>query len=81
MSEQEIYKALQEVYYVDNITCEGACVVGIAALMNNKIKNLQGLTSTIITGKNIDPDLHKNIIEGKDIKMGDLTINGSAYVQ
>ena len=81
VSEQEIYKALQEVYYVDNITCEGACVVGVAALMNKKIKNLQGLTSTIITGKNIDPNLHKNIIEGKDIKMGDLTINGSAYVQ
>jgi len=81
VSEQEIYKALQEVYYMDNIICEGACVVGVAALMNNKIKNLQGLTSTIITGKNIDPDLHKNIIKGKDIKMGDLTINGSAYVQ
>ena len=81
VSEQEIYKALQEVYYMDNIICEGACVVGVAALMNDKIKNLQGLTSTIITGKNIDPNLHKNIIEGKDIKMGDLKINGSAYVQ
>ena len=81
VSEQEIYKALQEVYYMDNIICEGACVVGVAALMNNKIKNLQGLTSTIITGKNIDFDLHKNIMEGKDIKMGDLTINGSVYVQ
>ena len=81
VSEQEIYKALQEIYYMDNIICEGACVVGVAALMNNKIKNLEGLTTTIITGKNIDPDLHKNIIEGKDIKMGDLTINGSAYVQ
>ena len=81
VSEQEIYKALQEVYYMDNIICEGACVVGVAELMNNKIKNLQGLTSTIITCKNIDHDLHKNIIEGKDIKMGDLTINGSVYVQ
>jgi threonine dehydratase len=81
VSEQEIYKALQEVYYVDNIICEGACVVGVAALMNNKIKNLKGLTSTIITGKNIDLDLHKKIIEGKDIKMGDLIISGSAYVQ
>src|SRR6056300_576712 len=81
VSEQEIYKALQEVYYMDNIICEGACVVGVAALMNNKIRNLKGLTTTIITGKNIDPDLHKNIIEGKDIKIGDLTINGSAYVQ
>jgi threonine dehydratase len=81
VSEQEIYKALQEVYYMDNIICEGACVVGVAALMNNRIKNLEGLTSTIITGKNIDLDLHKNIMEGKDIKMGDLTINGSVYVQ
>jgi threonine dehydratase len=45
-----------------------------------EIKNLEGLTSTIITGKNIDLDLHKNIIEGKDIKLGDLTINGSVYV-
>ena len=81
VSEQEIYKALQEVYYMDNIICEGACVVGVAALMNKKISNLEGLTSTIITGKNIDLDLHKNIMEGKDIKMGDLTINGSVYVQ
>jgi threonine dehydratase len=81
VSEQEIYKALQEIYYMDNIICEGACVVGVAALMNNRIKNLEGLTSTIITGKNIDPDLHKNIIEGKDIKIGNLTINGSVYVE
>ena len=81
VSEQEIYKALQEVYYMDNIICEGACVVGVAALMNNRVKNLEGLTSTIITGKNIDLDLHKNIMEGKDIKLGDLTINGSVYVQ
>jgi threonine dehydratase len=81
VSEQEIYKALQEIYYMDNIICEGACVVGVAALMNNRIKNLEGLTSTIITGKNIDPDLHKKIIEGKDIKIGNLTINGSVYVE
>jgi threonine dehydratase len=81
VSENEIYKALQEIYFMDNIICEGACVVGIAAIMNNKIKNLNGLTATIITGKNIDMILHKKIIEGKDIVMDSLTINGSKYDQ
>jgi hypothetical protein len=27
---------------MDNIICEGACVVGVAALMNNRIKEFRG---------------------------------------
>ncbi|MEO0995848.1 MAG: threonine/serine dehydratase, partial [Pseudomonadota bacterium] len=32
VSEAEIYRAMQTIYYEDRIVCEGACVVGIAAL-------------------------------------------------
>ena len=78
VTEAEIYRALQTVYYQDRIVCEGACVVGVAALLAGKIA-LDGPTATIITGRNLDMRVHADIMQGRDVTLGDLTLEGRPY--
>ncbi|MEM1431036.1 MAG: hydroxyectoine utilization dehydratase EutB [Pseudomonadota bacterium] len=78
VNEQEIYRALQSVYYEDRIVCEGACVVGIAALQAGKL-SLAGPAATIITGRNLDMALHARVMAGEDIQLGGLTVKGQRY--
>ncbi|MEM7744035.1 MAG: hydroxyectoine utilization dehydratase EutB [Pseudomonadota bacterium] len=78
VSEREIYRALQTIYYEDQIVCEGSCVVGIAALLSGKI-TLQGPAAAVITGRNIDMVRHADIMQGKDIVLGDYTVSGEPY--
>ncbi len=54
VGEAEIYRALQTIYYEDRIVCEGACVVGIAALQAGRLPRPRGAVATIITGRNLD---------------------------
>ncbi|MGF1563439.1 MAG: hydroxyectoine utilization dehydratase EutB [Geminicoccaceae bacterium] len=79
VSEDEIYHALQTVYYEDRLVCEGACVVGIAALQAGKLPPLRGPCAMIITGRNLDMAMHAAIMQGQSITLGDLTIEGRAY--
>jgi threonine dehydratase len=78
VSEEEIYRAMQTLYYEDRIVCEGACVVGIAALQAGKIA-LDGPTATIITGRNLDMRQHAAIMAGADIRLGDTILKGRSY--
>lgn len=78
VTEDEIYRAMQTIYYEDRIVCEGACVVGIAAVQAGKVA-LTGPTATIITGRNLDMGLHARIMAGGDVTLGDLTIKGRPY--
>jgi len=79
VSEDEIYRALQAIYYEDRIVCEGACVVGVAALQAGKLPDLHGPTATIITGRNMDMTVHADIMQGRDIQLGDYIIKGQRY--
>ncbi|WP_281684703.1 hydroxyectoine utilization dehydratase EutB [Thalassobaculum salexigens] len=79
VGEAEIYRALQTVYYEDRLVCEGACVVGIAALQAGKLAPSPGPIATIITGRNLDMKFHADIMQGRDVVLGDLTINGQPY--
>lgn len=78
VTEDEIYRAMQTIYYEDRIVCEGACVVGIAALQTGKVK-LTGPAATIITGRNLDMRLHAGIMQGRDVVLGDYTVKGHPY--
>ena len=78
VTEAEIYRALQSVYFEDRLVCEGACVVGIAALQAGKI-SLAGPAATIITGRNLDIARHAAIMRGEDVALGDLTVKGHPH--
>lgn len=78
VTEQEIYHAMQTLFYEDRIVAEGACVVGIAAVQSGKLW-LTGPTATIITGRNVDMAMFSKIMNGDDIDLDDVTIKGQHY--
>ena len=79
VSEAEIYRGVQALYYEDRIVCEGGGVVAAAALLSGKLAHLTGPAAMIISGRNIDMDLHADIIQGRDVTLGDMTLKGSPY--
>jgi threonine dehydratase len=78
VGEEDIYRAMQTLYYEDRIVAEGACVVGIAAVQTGKV-TLRGPTATIITGRNVDMGMVTRIMSGQDVVLGDLTVRGTRY--
>ncbi|AVX05874.1 threonine ammonia-lyase [Maritalea myrionectae] len=80
VSEEEIYRAMQCLFYEDRIVAEGACVVGIAALLGGHFVP-KGPVATVVTGRNLDMDLFTKIVTGQDIQLGDYQIKGAAYVR
>jgi threonine dehydratase len=78
VTEAEIYRAMQTLYYEDRIVCEGASAVGVAALQSGKVR-ADGPIATIITGRNIDMTQHAAIMAGHDIRLGDVTVKGQSY--
>jgi threonine dehydratase len=79
VSEEEIYHAMQILYYEDRIVAEGACVVGLAAMLAGRIPHLEGPVATIVTGRNLDMAVFTRIINGQDITLGDYRIEGRPY--
>lgn len=79
VTEEEIYHAMQVLFYEDRIVAEGACVVGIAALLSGKLSGLPGPVGTIITGRNLDMGMFHRIMAGEDIQLGDTLVKGRAY--
>ncbi len=71
VTEEEIYRAMQTLYYEDRIVAEGGCVVGIAALQAGKL-TLDGPTATVITGRNLDMHIFTRIVTGQDVVLGDI---------
>jgi len=78
VSEEEIYRAMQVLYYEDRIVAEGACVVGLAAVLSGKIK-LRGPSATIVTGRNLDMEMFTRVVTGQDVVLGDVTVKGRRY--
>jgi threonine dehydratase len=79
VTETEIYRAMQALYYEDRIVAEGGSVVGIAAALAGKLPAPNGPVATIITGRNLDMNLFTRIISGEAIALGDLSVEGAAY--
>ena len=79
VTEAEIYRAMQTLYYEDRLVAEGASAVDIAALQAGKLPPLNGPVAAIITGRNVDMNVFTQIVTGKDVTLGDVTIKGQAY--
>ncbi len=78
VSEEEVYHAMQVLYYEDRIVAEGACVVGLAALLSGKVA-ARGPTATIVTGRNLDMAEFTRVVTGEDIRLGDRIVKGRRY--
>ncbi|MDQ0315046.1 hydroxyectoine utilization dehydratase EutB [Amorphus orientalis] len=79
VTEDEIYRAMQTLYFEDRLVAEGACVVGIAALQAGKLPVPRGPLATIITGRSVDMDVFTRIVTGRDVTLGNLTLQGQPY--
>jgi threonine dehydratase len=79
VSEAEIYRGVQALYFEDRLVCEGGSAVAAAALLAGKLADLKGPSAMIISGRNIDMALHADIIQGRDVTLGDLVIEGRSY--
>ncbi|WP_265517965.1 hydroxyectoine utilization dehydratase EutB [Nitratireductor luteus] len=79
VSESDIYRAMQTHYFEDRIVCEGASAVGAAALLSGRVRDPRGPAATIITGRNVDMSVFTDIVNGRDVRLGDTTLEGQAY--
>lgn len=68
VSETEIASAIRHAYWQERQVIEGSGSVGIAALLAGKISN-PGKCVALISGQNIDMDLHKRLIDGEDVDL------------
>jgi len=78
VTEDEIYTAMQALYYEDRLVAEGACVVGIAALLAGKIAPSRQM-GTVITGRNVDMAQFTRVVTGQDVRLGDVIVKGTPY--
>lgn len=79
VSEEEIYRALQAHYFEDRLVCEGASAVGAAALMAGRLGRVTGPVASIVTGRNVDMAVFTDIMAGRDVTLGDTTLEGTPY--
>ena len=68
VTEAEIAAAIRHAYWQERQIIEGSGSVGIAALLAEKIEN-PGRCVALISGQNIDMDLHHRIISGEDVDL------------
>ena len=79
VSEDEIYRAMQALYYEERMVAEGASVVGIAALLAGKLPRFAGPVAAILTGRNVDMAAFTAVVTGRDVQLGDMIVEGHAY--
>jgi threonine dehydratase len=64
LSESEIAAGIRHAYEKEREVIEGAGAVGIGALLARKITGLSGPVAIVLSGRNIDMDLHRQIVNG-----------------
>lgn len=81
VTEDEIYDAMQTLYFEERMVAEGASVVGIAAVKAGKLLAFNGPVATIITGRNVDMRLFTDVAAGRALKIGEIEVAGRPYAR
>ncbi len=79
VTEEDIYDAMQTLYFEDRMVAEGASVVGIAATKAGRLPAFDGPVATILTGRNVDMATFTDIVAGHGVALGDIELKGRAY--
>lgn len=66
LSEAEIAAGMRHLYAAEREVAEGAGAVGVAALLAGRIGRLTGPVAVIVSGRNVDMDLHRAVMNGAD---------------
>lgn len=75
LDEASIYRGMRALFFEDRIVCEGACAVGPAALLAEKLR-LDGPAAMIVSGRNVDMDQFTAVAAGRPVRLGDLVVEG-----
>ncbi len=73
LTEQEIYCGMRSLFHDDQLVAEGASAVGHAAILAEKVE-LRGPTATIVTGRNVDMAQFADVVAGRPVTVGDVTV-------
>jgi threonine dehydratase len=79
VTEEEIYNAMQILYFEERMVAEGASVVGIAAMKAGRLPSFGGPVATILTGRNVDMASFTDIVAGRSVRVGDMELEGRTY--
>ena len=79
VSEEDIYSAIQTLFYEDRLVAEGSSCVGIAALQSGKVTLKDGPAALVITGRNVDMGMFTDIVNGHSLQLGSTKITGKPY--
>jgi threonine dehydratase len=79
VTEDDIYDAMQTLYFEERLVAEGGSVVAIAALKAGKLPPFGGPVATILTGRNVDMASFTDIVSGRSVKLGELEVKGKRY--
>ncbi|MFQ5437716.1 MAG: hydroxyectoine utilization dehydratase EutB [Paracoccaceae bacterium] len=79
VSEEEIYHAMQALFFDEKLVAEGAACVGLAALLAGRAVPAPGPVGVVVSGRNVDAHLFADIIAGRDVRVGTTRIVGRAY--
>ena len=71
LSEAEIAAGMRHAYTHEREVIEGAGAVGIAALLSGRLGKLGGPVTVILSGRNVDMDLHRRVINGEADPFGE----------
>src|SRR5690606_33577739 len=64
LSEAQIAAGMRHLHAEEGETVEGAAAVGVAALLAGKVRP-EGPTVAILSGGNVDADLHRRVMAGE----------------
>ena len=78
VTEEEIYRAMQALYWHDRLVTEGAAAVGAAALLAGRLRP-QGPTALLVTGRNVDMETFTRVVTGRPVTLGTRTIEGRPH--
>lgn len=70
VTEDEIAHGIRHAYLHEREVIEGAGAVGVAALLANKISSPSGPIAIVLSGRNIDINLHRRVINGVADSLG-----------
>lgn len=68
LSEEEIAEGIRHAYFEEQIIIEGSGAVGIAAILAGKVKPV-GKSIVLVSGRNIDMQLHQKIINKQSYEL------------
>lgn len=71
LSESEIAAGVRHAYEKEREVLEGAGAVGIAAVLARKIAEFRGPVALVLSGRNIDMELHRRIVNGMSNPLGE----------